>query len=73
MCPECGSDNIYYDIGAQHLTAERLNHLVIRPGFLDQRAALDVYVCGECGAVRTFVSTVDALEIIRAKWSRLNE
>lgn len=75
LCPECGSDNIYYNIGANSslMGLEGTNELLITQGLVPAIAALDVYVCGDCGAVRTFVSEQEALRLIAEKWSRLNE
>jgi len=73
-CPECDSDNIYYTIGAAlgaPITGDA-NLLQIAKGSFTE-APLDVYVCGDCGAVRTFVSERDALQKISEMRPRINE
>lgn len=75
LCPECGSDNIYYESGAQvdHPRTTSRNFLQITFGPVSEGVGLDVNVCGDCGAVRTFVAEEDSLAKIADKWKRLNE
>jgi hypothetical protein len=73
--PECDSENIYYHIGASSDAPfmRDANLLQIAKGLFPEAAPLDIYVCGDCGAVRTFVSEQEALKRITEIWPRLNE
>ena len=74
-CPECGSNNIYSDMGAVTVNFGFANYIQISKGRFTRRAALDVYVCGDCGYVRTFISEHErqALEYIKETWKKLGE
>lgn len=70
-CPKCGSENVF--------TADRLplksgpfgsNSIPIS---LASMAALDNYVCVDCGLVESYVSDDYALERITKKWKRVSE
>ena len=75
LCPECGSNNIYYSKGSTNVLAGSVgtNHILITQGAFPQRAAVDTYVCADCGYVRSFVSDRFDLERIIAKWTPLNK
>ena len=75
-CPECGSDNIFYSKGASTnflLGSAGVNHILISQGQFPLKAAVDTYVCGNCGYVRSFISKMADLERITENWSRLNK
>jgi predicted RNA-binding Zn-ribbon protein involved in translation (DUF1610 family) len=74
-CPECGSNDIYYGMGAVRINSGYANYIQIGKGLFTRRAALDVYVCGECGYVRTFISGQErhALEHIKKTWEKSGE
>lgn len=74
-CSECGSDNVHCDIGVNSSDAglQRTNYIVLRPGFIVDLVAVDLYVCGDCGNVKTFVSNEGALRTINEKWPRADE
>lgn len=70
-CPKCGSENVY--------TAEDLplksgpfgsNSI---PVSLTSMAALDNYVCTDCGLVESYVAEKYMLEKIAKKWKPVNE
>ncbi len=75
LCPECGSDNIYHASGAltDNPRGVSRNFLQITFGPISEALGLDVYVCGNCGAVRTFVAEEEGLQKISEKWEKLNE
>ena len=45
-CPECGSNDVYYDIGAERVNADYANHILINRGLITRGASLDLYVWG---------------------------
>lgn len=74
LCPECGSDDIYHTAGSQqkHAKGGIANMMHVTFGLVGESVPLDVYVCGSCGAVRTFISGEEALAKVRKNWDRLN-
>jgi hypothetical protein len=76
ICPECGSDEIYYarGVGSNWMqTGNATNHILISQGFTPLRAAVDTYVCAGCGYVRTFISKQQDLEKITSNWNPVNK
>ena len=67
-CPECGSDNIYSNTELRGLSK---GQNIIRVDTWRYAAPLDVYVCGNCGYVRTYIVNANALRIITEKWPRV--
>ena len=76
ICSECGSDNIHCDIGVNLNTPERQrsNYVVLKPNVLiADLVTVDLFVCGDCGNVRAFISDARALHIINKEWPRADE
>lgn len=74
VCPECGSTNIRCDIGVTSRSSDPrfANTLVYGPGplGLGKSAAVDTFVCGDCGIIRSYVSDPKVLDFINENWSR---
>jgi len=66
-CPECGSDDVHSNIG---LPTNQGN--AIRIGIWSSPIPVDIYVCGNCRCVRTYVAGPYALKKIVEKWPRVN-
>jgi predicted nucleic-acid-binding Zn-ribbon protein len=69
-CPKCGSDNIF---AAKDLPLKSgpfgSNSIPIS---LTSLAALDNYVCADCGLVESYVADADKLTEIAKKWKPVN-
>lgn len=76
VCPECGSENIYCDIGVtprvdKFSAAEDGNRLVIEDGWPRPKVAnIDIFVCADCGNIRSYVSDDSTIELIKESWRR---
>lgn len=69
-CPRCGSGEIYSGEDLP-LKAGPFNSNAI-PVSLTSMAALDNFVCIDCGLVERYVADDRKLEEIRKKWRRVN-
>ena len=69
ICPKCGSDNVY---SSQHLPLKggpfASNSI---PVSLTSMAALDNYVCTDCGLVERYIADADKLEAVAKKWEQV--
>jgi hypothetical protein len=70
VCPECGSDNIHCDFGVNaKATFYREGNTIFLNRF-GKRAMVDLFVCVDCGNIRSFVSSDEVLRHIRDAWPR---
>lgn len=77
VCPECGSENIYCDIGmtpklsSKHDSAASANTIIVEDGFPRPEVAnIDVFVCADCYNIRSYVSEDEVIEKIMRTWRR---
>ena len=70
-CPKCGSEGVY---SGAHISPKNgpFGSNSIPVSFFSI-AALDNYVCGECGYVESYVADRSKLEEIVQKWSKVGE
>lgn len=73
ICPKCGSSEVYSGADVQVKTnGWGMNAIPIKKGFLDpSMAALDNYVCAQCGYVESYISDSKKLKEITQNWSRV--
>jgi hypothetical protein len=76
VCPDCRSTNMRCDIGVTSRAGDKryANTIFYGPTFLGMgnSVAVDLFVCGDCGSVRTYVSDSNALDYINEKWPRVD-
>jgi predicted nucleic-acid-binding Zn-ribbon protein len=70
-CPKCGSTNIYS--GADLPLKSGPFGCNAIPVSLTTMAALDNYVCADCGLVESYVADEHMLKRITKKWNAVNE
>jgi predicted nucleic-acid-binding Zn-ribbon protein len=70
-CPKCGSTNIY-SAADLPLKSGPFGCNAI-PVSLTAMAALDNYVCVDCGLVESYVADESMLKRIAKKWKAVNE
>ena len=70
ICPKCGSSKVF---SAHKLPLKGgpfgSNSI---PVSLTRLAALDNYVCTECGLVESYIADADILRAVANKWERVN-
>ncbi|MEJ2041627.1 MAG: hypothetical protein P8X55_22270 [Desulfosarcinaceae bacterium] len=69
-CPKCGSEKIYTAENMPLKTGPFGSNSI--PLSLTSLAALDNYVCLDCGFVERYVADKDKLDEINRKWSAVN-
>ncbi len=76
VCPDCRSTNMRCDIGVTSRAADHryANTLIYGPRFLGmgKSVAVDTFVCGDCGSIRSYVSESAALDYINENWPRVD-
>ncbi len=65
-CPLCGGKEIYSGTGVQWKAGTHNYNCI--PVSLFRAAALDNYVCGQCGYVQSFIAKEKDLAAIKKKW-----
>jgi hypothetical protein len=70
-CSKCGSANIYSAVGMPLKSGPFGSNSI--PVSLTAMAALDNYVCVDCGLVESYVADEYMLEKIAKKWEAVNE
>ena len=70
-CPKCGSANIYYAEDLPLKSGPFGSNSI--PISLTAMAALDNYVCVNCGLVESYVADEYMLKKIAKKWKPVNE
>jgi hypothetical protein len=73
VCPECGSANIHCDFEVTPRVADQryANTLIYGKTFLRLKVTpVDVFVCVDCGNIRSFVSSDEVLRHIQEAWPR---
>ncbi|GMV32674.1 MAG: hypothetical protein AMXMBFR60_05030 [Chloroflexota bacterium] len=68
-CPNCGSTEVY---AGTDVNVKKGRYNVIPIALLIE-AALDNYVCAECGYVEHYVADRAKLEKIKAKWQKVKQ
>ncbi|MEW6670595.1 MAG: hypothetical protein AB1427_02775 [Thermodesulfobacteriota bacterium] len=70
-CPKCGSTDIYAGTDVYPKSGPFTSNSI--PVSLTSIAALDNYVCIQCGYVESYVAEADKLKEISKKWARVKE
>jgi predicted nucleic-acid-binding Zn-ribbon protein len=68
-CPKCGSDEIYAGLDVAPKSGPFASNSI--PVGLFSIAALDNYVCVQCGYVESYISDPEKLEEIPRKWRKI--
>jgi predicted nucleic-acid-binding Zn-ribbon protein len=69
ICPKCNSHKVFSGAGIPLKTGPFGSNSI--PIGLTSIAALDNYVCGECGYVERYISDGTKLSEIARKWDRV--
>ena len=70
-CPKCGSEQVY-TVQDLPLKAGPFGSNSI-PVSLTSLAALDNYVCAQCGFLERYVADAEKLDEIKRKWQRVDQ
>jgi predicted nucleic-acid-binding Zn-ribbon protein len=70
-CPKCGSTNIYSAADLPLKSGPFGSNAI--PVSLTAMAALDNFVCVDCGLVESYVADESMLKRIAKKWKSVNE
>ena len=70
-CPKCGSTKIYSAVDLPLKSGPFGSNAI--PVSLTAMAALDNYVCVECGLVESYVADETMLNKISKKWKSVND
>jgi predicted nucleic-acid-binding Zn-ribbon protein len=70
-CPKCGSDEIYAGIDVAPKSGPFASNSI--PVGLFSIAALDNYVCAQCGYLESYVADGEKLEEISRKWRKIKK
>lgn len=68
-CPKCGSDEIYAGLDVAPKSGPFASNSI--PIGLFSIAALDNYVCAQCGYVESYISDPEKLKEIPRKWHKI--
>ena len=68
-CPKCSSDEVFSGAGIALKKGPFGSNSI--PVGLTSIAALDNYVCGECGYVESYISDPKKLVEISSKWDKI--
>jgi predicted nucleic-acid-binding Zn-ribbon protein len=66
VCPKCQSKEIYSGAQVSMKSGWNKNNTIPVSGF--KAAALDNFVCGECGYVESYIAKEKDMAAIRKKW-----
>ena len=69
-CPKCSSDEIFSGAGIALKKGPFGSNSI--PVGLTSIAALDNYVCGDCGYVESYISDPEKLTEISRKWDKID-
>ena len=69
-CPKCNSDEVFSGAGIALKKGPFGSNSI--PVGLTSIAALDNYVCGECGYVESYISDPKKLVEISRKWDKID-
>jgi predicted nucleic-acid-binding Zn-ribbon protein len=69
ICPQCESDEVYSGANVAHKVGGNESNTI--PIDFWTSAALDNYVCADCGYVESYIADDRALETVKAKWERV--
>lgn len=70
-CPNCGSTRVYSGVDAPMKQGTHDSNAI--PVTLWDSAALDNYVCVDCGFVESYIGSREILELIPKKWPRVGD
>jgi len=70
-CPKCGSTDIFAGTDVYPKSGPFTSNSI--PISLTSIAALDNYVCGECGYVESYVAETEKLKEISKKWMKTKD
>ena len=71
VCPKCNSGNVYSGASVPLKKGPFGSNAI--PISLTSIAALDNYVCTECGYTESYVSDSEKLSEISKKWSKVSD
>ena len=66
ICPKCGSTEVYAGTNLGYKSGSNYSNTI--PITFWHTAALDNYVCGQCGYVESYIAKDSDLARIREKW-----
>jgi ribosomal protein S27AE len=66
ICPNCQSKEIFSGAGVKGKSGMHNSNCI--PVSLFRAAALDNFVCGQCGYVQSFIAKEKDLAAIKTKW-----
>ncbi|BBO84574.1 hypothetical protein DSCO28_51400 [Desulfosarcina ovata subsp. sediminis] len=69
-CPKCGSTNVYVAADLPLKSGPFGSNSI--PVSLTAMAALDNYVCADCGLVESYIADESMLKKIAGKWKPVN-
>ena len=69
ICPKCGHPSVY---SGRDIPVKASSSNMIPIDFKNY-VALDNYVCITCGYIESYISDVEALKKIQAKWKHASE
>jgi predicted nucleic-acid-binding Zn-ribbon protein len=67
-CPRCGSEKVYWGVDVYPKSGPFASNSI--PVSITSIAALDNYVCIDCGYLERYIAESDKLEEIAKKWRR---
>ena len=67
-CPKCGSDKVYYGIDVFPKSGPFGSNSI--PISITSIAAIDNYVCTDCGYLERYIAESEKLKEIEKKWRR---
>jgi len=70
ICPKCNHSEVY--AGTELMFKQSSNDTNTIPISSWASAALDNYVCGNCGYVESYIAEFDKLAKIRKNWPKVN-
>lgn len=70
ICPKCGAAEVY--AGTNVFNKSGSYYVNAIPVTFWHYAALDNYVCGECGYVESYIADAQQLHRIRENWPRVD-
>ncbi|MBC8255079.1 MAG: hypothetical protein H8E35_13785 [Ardenticatenia bacterium] len=71
QCPKCGSHDVYAGTQIGFKQGALATNTIPLGGLFSASAALDNYVCVNCGYVESYVADPDKLRIIARRWPKV--
>ena len=71
ICPKCGSDNVFTAHSLPLKGGPFASNSI--PVSLTSMAALDNYVCTDCGLVESYIGETEKLKAVADKWEQVKK